>query len=116
MTDIAARLQPPIPSSVSEQARQFLASSVSAQESPPALDDLDGWLRYVEQRNQYIMGRFGSREFPGAVDDTEIAGVRTYVLRADGVRDGAETPIYLDIHGGGLIMGGGEACRLMAGA
>ena len=25
------------------------------------------------------------------------------------------SPIYLDIHGGGLIFGGGEACRAMAG-
>jgi acetyl esterase/lipase len=29
------------------------------------------------------------------------------------VPNGADTPIFLDIHGGGLVMGGGEACVAM---
>jgi epsilon-lactone hydrolase len=116
MADTAARPQPSIPTSVSEQARQFLASSIAVQDTSPALDDREGWLRHVEQRNQYIIDRFAGTRFPGAVDDTEIGGVRTYVLRADDVADSGNTPIYLDIHGGALIIGAGEACRLMASA
>jgi monoterpene epsilon-lactone hydrolase len=114
MTDTAARPQPPIPTSVSEQARQFLANAIGPQEAPPALDDVQGWLRHIEGRNRYIMERFAGVDVPVVVDDTEIAGVHTYVLRARDVPDRADTPIYLDIHGGALIMGGGEACRLMA--
>ncbi len=116
MTDTAARPRPPIPSSVSEQAQRFLATSIGADETPPALDDVDGWLGQIEHRNRYIMERFAGAELPVVVEDTEIVGVHTYILRAPGVPDSLETPIYLDIHGGALIMGGGEACRLMASA
>ena len=79
----------------------------------PALDDVDGWLRHVEQADSYMLQRFAG-DFPLSVDDTEIGGVHTYVLRADDVPDDPRTPILLDIHGGGLVMGGGEVCRLMA--
>ena len=116
MTETAARPQPPVPSSVSEHAQRFLATSVGPQESPPPLDDVDGWIRYIEARDRYLIERFAGLDFRGVVEDTEIAGVHTFVLRADDVADTAETPIYLDIHGGALIIGGGEACRLMASA
>jgi monoterpene epsilon-lactone hydrolase len=46
--------------------------------------------------------------------ETEIAGVHTFMLRPDGVLDGGTGPVYLDIHGGALIAGGGELCGLMA--
>jgi epsilon-lactone hydrolase len=42
--------------------------------------------------------------------------VHTFMIRSDGVPDHPSTPIYLDIHGGALIMGGGESCRLMGSA
>ena len=79
----------------------------------PAFDDVDGWLRHVEKANSYMVQRFAG-DFPVTVDDTEVAGVHTYILRADGVPDDRETPILLDIHGGGLTLGGGEVCRLIA--
>ena len=113
MTDAAPRPRPPIPTSVSEPARQFLAQPPPPQGPVPALDDVDGWLRHVEQADSYMLQRFAG-DFPLSVDDTEIGGVHTYVLRADDVPDDPRTPILLDIHGGGLVMGGGEVCRLMA--
>jgi monoterpene epsilon-lactone hydrolase len=36
------------------------------------------------------------------------------VIRPNRVSDGPDTPIYLDIHGGALILAGGDLCRLMA--
>ena len=41
-----------------------------------------------------------------------MAGVGTYVLRADGVSDIDTTPIYLDMHGGALIFGAGDLTRV----
>ena len=108
------RPYPPVPTSVSEPARQFLANPAAPQ-PVPALDDVAGWLAHVERGNAWMVERFAG-QFPVSVDDTEIAGVHTYVVVADGVSDGPETPVYLDIHGGALVIGGGEACRLLASA
>jgi acetyl esterase/lipase len=82
-------------------------------EGNPALDDIDGWLERVKVGEEYLIERFGGIEFPGHCENREIAGVPTYVIHANDVSDDPSTPIYLDIHGGALIMGGGEACRLM---
>ena len=41
-----------------------------------------------------------------------MAGVGTYVLRADGVPDTDTTPIYFDMHGGALIFGAGDLSRV----
>jgi acetyl esterase/lipase len=60
--------------------------------------------------------RFAGMELPVHVEDTDIAGVHTFVIRAHGVEDDPSTPIYLDIHGGALLMGGGDVCRLMGSA
>src|SRR5579875_3216722 len=97
-TEPSIRPRPPVPSSVSEEAQQFLAAEARTTAPPPALDDLAGWERHV------------------AEGDVDIAGVRTFVARADGVEDGPESPVYLYVHGGALVLGGGEACRLMASA
>ena len=45
-------------------------------------------------------------------EEREIAGVPTYVLRADDLPDPDQAPVYLDIHGGALIFGGGDLARL----
>jgi monoterpene epsilon-lactone hydrolase len=112
-----ARATPPVPSSVSEQAQRFLATATNLGAGPePAQGDVDAWLQRVKEGDAYIMELIGRIEFPVHVEDTEIAGVHTFVIRADGVPDDSSTPIYLDIHGGALIMGGGEVCRLMASA
>ena len=116
MTDAAVRPAPPVPTSVSPEAQRFLATQQRRETQSPALDDLEGWLAQVAEGDKYLLGRFGGIEFPVEAEDTEIAGVHTYVLRGHAVPDSPETPIYLDIHGGALIMGGGEGCRLMASA
>src|SRR5579862_7643955 len=85
MTDAVVRPRPPIPPSVSEQAQRFLAQTIWTDESPPALDDVDGWLRRIERGNDYIRGRFSGLDFPVSADETEIAGVHAYVIRAHDV-------------------------------
>jgi acetyl esterase/lipase len=115
MTESFVRAKPPIPNSVSEQAQRFLAQEVGLDATVPSLEDVDGWLRRIEATDRYIVERFAGLEFPVVVDDTEIAGVHTFILRARNVAP-VSTAIYLDIHGGGLTSGAGEACRLMSSA
>jgi acetyl esterase/lipase len=105
----------PVPSSISEAARRFLATPRPERTDPP-LDDTDGWLQRIKATDAYLVERFGGIDFPLFVDDTEIAGVHTFVLRAHDVADDPTTPIYLDIHGGALVAGGGDGCRLMCSA
>ncbi|HEY3687933.1 MAG TPA: alpha/beta hydrolase [Streptosporangiaceae bacterium] len=101
----------PIPSGISEAARRHLAQAPVEVPGYPALDDTEGWLKTVELRDSFIARRFAGVEFPVAAEERQVAGVHTYVLRPDGLTD--ETPVYLDIHGGALIFGGGDLCRRM---
>ena len=104
--------QIPPPTSVSEAARQALAAPPVPRPSYPAPDDTAAWLALVEQTNAHIQSRFSGFTPPVTTEEQEIAGVHVYVARAHGVEDGEQTPIYLHFHVGGLVFGGGTACRL----
>ena len=123
MTEAAQRLRSPVPTSVSEQARTFLAAGNDAVavdldpesvQSLPAPDDVERWLRHIEQTDRRIAQRFAGLEFPAEIEDTEISGVHAYVLRPSDLADDPGVPIFLDFHGGALLYGGAELCRLMA--
>ncbi|GAA2531501.1 alpha/beta hydrolase [Winogradskya humida] len=107
------RTAAPLPTSISEAARQYLALPPTEPTTYPALDETDGWLKLIEATDAGVAQFLAGYTFPVASDLREISGVNTYVLRADGVPDSDNTPIYLNLHGGGLILGGGELCRAM---
>jgi acetyl esterase/lipase len=48
------------------------------------------------------------------VEKISVGDVPVFVLTPDGVPDDPDQPIYFDIHGGALILGGGDACRALA--
>ncbi|GAA3648938.1 hypothetical protein GCM10022224_009590 [Nonomuraea antimicrobica] len=112
MTD-TLRPARPIPTSISEAARAYLALPPAPAIGYPALDDTEGWLKLVEATDTAIRRRVEGFDLPVTADEQQIAGVRTYVVRADGVADDDTTPIYINLHGGALISGGGDLCRLM---
>ena len=62
----------------------------------------------MARADEGLLERLGQLSLPLAVEQREIGGVPTYVMSAPDVAATTDTPIYLDIHGGGLIMGGGE--------
>jgi epsilon-lactone hydrolase len=101
----------PGPDFLSEPARAVLAQP-RVDASFPTLDDTEGWLRRIEAANAATREQYAGVELRVGAEERRIAGVPTYVLRADAVPDGDQTPIYLDIHGGGLIYGGGDITRL----
>ncbi|WP_029429856.1 alpha/beta hydrolase [Blastococcus sp. URHD0036] len=102
----------PAPKSVSEAARAALAAPrVTA--PWPALSDTDGWEQLVAAADGGMSTRFSAYAFPGTVADRQVAGVRTFVATPTGAS--TETgPVYLDLHGGALIMGGGDLCGTFA--
>lgn len=108
------RPTPPAPAHLSEAAQRFLGTAFGLPSREDlALDDTEGWLARIRGTDEYMIRRYGGVDLPVDVVDTEIAGVHTFVMREPSVDDTPDTPVYLDIHGGALIAGGGEACRLM---
>jgi acetyl esterase/lipase len=109
----------PIPTSISEQAQQYLSTPApfGDDEPPSDLSDVGAWLRYIETRDSFVSERLAQAlpsDLPVALSEFQLDGVTVYVIRPNHVPDSPDTPIYLDIHGGGLILAGGELCRLMA--
>ncbi len=119
MTDPTPRPAPPVPTSVSAEAQAYLAagSAYGDASSGGSPTDLEGWLRYVEERDAMLRAAIEPRLPAGLPLDRsliDVDGVPTYVLRPHDVPDADDTPVYLDIHGGALVMGGGDLAALMA--
>jgi acetyl esterase/lipase len=101
----------PVPSSVSPQAQAVLAGGVIDGPPHPPVDDLDAWRRMIAATQEIVVGMLGDAPPAGVeIEDVEAEGVPTFVITPRGV-DPADTRVYLDIHGGALIGGGGAMCR-----
>ena len=111
-----------VPPTVSPHAQAVIAAGqqmvVDRLEHPavsPPLDDADAWKAYIASMDEAIVTGFAASalDIPATVEAREIAGVHVNVITPEGVGDGDDAPIQLDIHGGALVAGGGEACKLM---
>jgi acetyl esterase/lipase len=107
-----------VPSSVSEQAQRALAPSTyeTPRRQEPELDDVEGWLAHIEAGDANVLQRFvrDVDGLPVSLDTRTVGGVTTYVAVPDGAPSGPDHPVYFDVHGGALIMCGGEVCRALA--
>ncbi|WP_419928849.1 alpha/beta hydrolase [Candidatus Poriferisocius sp.] len=95
----------------------MLSEFPSADDMPTHDADPAEWKAWVEGIDSVMLEVFSSRipeDVPISRSDFEIAGVRTHVLTPDSLADPASAPLYIDIHGGGLMNGGGDVCALMA--
>ena len=105
------------PTSVSEQAQQFLSMDTFGDASD-RLDpsDVDGWRDKIKVTDELLIAVLGpqTEQLGSTVESRSVNGVSVFVVTPDGVDDGSDQPIYLDIHGGSLVMGGGKACEVMA--
>lgn len=107
------RPRPAPPSGISAEAQRFLEVDLLTDGPAPALDDTAAWLAQVEVVDAFIADRFGSLDLPVRTTHQPVGGVPTFVLRSDEADDAG--PVYLDLHGGALLYGGGDVCGLMAG-
>jgi monoterpene epsilon-lactone hydrolase len=103
---------PPAPGFLSAAARAGLEVPIVRMPNP-ALDDAAGWTAMVEQADAMIAQMLGGMSLPMASELQQIGGVPTYVVTPDGAPTGDDAPVFLSIHGGGLIMGGGDLTRVM---
>ena len=110
-----------VPNSISAEAQAVLAAMVPMAQQRldapigyPALDDADGWRERIRVTNEQIVAGFPSRgvDVAAPTETIELAGLPVYEVQPEGVACGPDDPIYYEIHGGALVMGDGEACRL----
>ena len=110
----------PVPTSVSEQARQFLSMSMmfGGGIDHATLDpsDVDGWRAMIKTSDEGLLAALGPQveKLRSTVEPMKVGDVPVFVVTPESLPDRPGQPVYLDIHGGGLILGGGEACRMMA--
>ncbi|MDT3446055.1 MULTISPECIES: alpha/beta hydrolase [unclassified Pseudofrankia] len=104
----------PVPRSVSPQARAMLAMGRTETREYPALDDADAWRAMIKAADEAVLSMLLGRAsgLPSDVEEIEVAGVRVYTIRPQDVPVD-DRRVFLDVHGGALIMGGGECCRVM---
>lgn len=103
---------PPAPRFLSEAARAGLGMPIVRMPNP-ALDDAAGWAAMIERADVMIAQMLGGMTFPMTSELQQIGGVPTYVVTPAGAPSGDDSPVFLSIHGGGLIMGGGDLTRVM---
>ena len=103
----------PAPAHLSAAARASL-TPWPAGSTHPALADKAGWRAYVAAADETMAGFIRAMPTdPGMqVTERQANGVRIYDIMPAQLAE--PRGVVLDIHGGGLILGGGELCRLMA--
>lgn len=103
----------PVPGFLSEMARAFLTPQPGAA-AYPALEDKAAWRSYIDGMEQYIAPMLGqiTGQVSAEVERRDADGVPVFDILPAGV-DPHGRGIVLDMHGGGLIMCGGDLCRLM---
>lgn len=108
----------PAPAGVSDQARAYLDGMPPfAELDRPELDDVDGWKLFVAAMDTQVQQMIEPRLPPEGElvrGEVDAAGVRTFTLRPAALTDEGDEPIFLEIHGGGLTMGGGDLAWMMA--
>jgi epsilon-lactone hydrolase len=113
----------PVPHSVSAEAQAVMAAGcagVAARlESPPQLpdpSDVEAWRARIAATDELMVFAFSGRVDEETIDVAEhsVDGVHVYEITPHGGPVGDTAPVLLDIHGGALVGGGGEACRLMS--
>lgn len=102
----------PAPGFLSDAARAGLDMPIVRTPSP-ALDDVAGWTALVERSDAMIAQMLGGMTLPMASELRQVDGVPTYVVTPEGASTAEDSPVYLSIHGGALIMGGGDLTRVM---
>jgi acetyl esterase/lipase len=105
----------PVPASISPQAQAMMALQRPPAPPYPALNDKPAWRAYVEAMNAYMLPLMRERgaHVAAQVEEISAGDAPVYAVTPDAVAADARG-VFLDIHGGAFIVGGGESCRAEA--
>ena len=104
----------PVPAHLSPEAQGMLAMGALSSGESPAFDDLEGWRANAIATDQGMLPMLAAMVagVEAASREVDVEGVRVYEATPAGLPDG-DRRVYLNLHGGGFVSGGGECCRLM---
>ncbi len=98
----------PVPTTVSAEARAFLAAPPwgggALPEGPMAMWHARGFV----DATLADLNAVARKLFPVAIEETLIRGVRCHVVRPLEARGGARRPVLINLHGGGFVLGSGS--------
>lgn len=105
----------PIPDYLSEAARACLSAPLIDDIPYPELDDTDGWRTHIAAMEAAIMAAMagGPQPAPAEVTLRAAGGVPVFDIRPASA-SAHSRGVILETHGGALILGGGEVCRINA--
>ena len=102
----------PTPRSVSSQAQAFLSNPPAMEQAAaPDVDDKDGWRTYAEHGNRGLTAftALQAKAYPADTFTHELSASRLYEITPHNMASGYERRAIIYMHGGGFIVGGGEA-------
>lgn len=104
----------PVPSSISPEAQARLARGAVPPPQWPAMNDVEGWRRMIATMDQMVLEMTSpSRQHTETDFEVEEVtvdrGARVFVVTPRELD--ARERVYLELHGGGFTLGGGELCR-----
>jgi acetyl esterase/lipase len=110
---VAAR-DVPAPSSITPEAQAILSIGPLSDSSYPAPEDTEAWRAYIAGLEEMLLEGLSLRAAGVAADveEIEIAGVPVFSITPHGTATD-DRRIFVELHGGGMVMGGGPACRAM---
>lgn len=81
----------------------------------PDPSDKQAWKATISATNAFLTKMASAVASPGELiaEETRVAGVRVYVVTPKGLPKG-DRNIILEMHGGALVYGEGETCKIMA--
>ena len=111
---VPARTIPP-PRSISPAAQASLTPMSFGGGDLPPLDDTEAWRTIISMSNEGLLATLGERtsKIAATVDAIDVDGVPVFDITPADLSPNSVGRIHLDIHGGALIMGAGECCRVM---
>lgn len=103
----------PVPAFLSPIARAYLKPQ-PASVPYPALEDKAGWRAYVSAGDQAVIPLLNrvNAQATAKVEERDADGARVFDITPPGI-DTNDRAIVLEMHGGALILCGGELCRMM---
>ena len=108
----------PLPATISPEARAHMTLMSAPRPLPayPAPNDKVAWRKYIAGQAEMMKQMMASR-IKVSSDTTEtirLGEFDLYAAKLEKLAANRAGRAYLDIHGGALVFGGGEACKLMA--